>query len=86
MLKSLEEQIPDIELGRKHLKHKKALTPQVKQYASLNYREILNQCLEWKSIDDFNVEQPENGAREYEKLAETSLLDKYDYFCVATPT
>ena len=44
--------------------HKQALTPQVKQYANLNYRDILTQCLEWKSIDEFNVAEPDNGSIE----------------------
>jgi len=34
--------MPDMETGRKHLNHKKQLTPQIKQFSSLNYREILN--------------------------------------------
>ena len=37
-------------------------------------------CLEWKSIDEFNVQEPELGSIEHvPRLAETSLLDKYDF-------
>lgn len=72
--------MPDLQTGRQASQHKVALTPQVKQYSTLNYREILTHCLEWKSIDEFNVHEPELGLVENTpRLAETSLLDKYDF-------
>lgn len=68
-----KETLPDVQVGRARLVHKKALTPQVKHYAGLNYKDILSTCLEWKSIDEYSVDS---------ELKETTpqLLRTYDSY------